>query len=118
MRSFAAFGATSRFLLLIFLISLGARADGNASVPSQIPSAPSQETSAPPSPAPTQNSTTTYHLSPEKYQKAIAYSRAGYRLYFLSVLWSFAVLLSLLRSGLIAKLGCLCGIPRSCGAWR
>ena len=104
MRSFAAFGATSRFLLLIFLISLGARADGNASVPSQIPSAPAQEASATASTAPTQNSTATYHLSPEKYQKAIAYSRAGYRLYFLSVLWSFAVLLFLLRSGFIAKL--------------
>jgi len=102
MRSFAAFGATSRFLLLIFLISLGARADGNGSVPPQISSAPTQE--APASTAPTQNSTTTYHLSPEKYQKAIAYSRAGYRLYFLSVLWSFAVLLFLLRSGFIAKL--------------
>jgi Zn-dependent protease with chaperone function len=104
MRSFAAFGATSRFFLLIFLISLGARADGNGSVPSQIPSAPTQEASAPASTAPAQNSTTTYHLSPEKYQKAIAYSRAGYRLYFLSVLWSLAVLLFLLRSGLIAKL--------------
>jgi len=104
MRSFAAFGAMSRFLLLIFLISFGARADGNASVPSQIPSAPAQEASATASTAPTQNSTTTYHLSPEKYQKAIAYSRAGYRLYFLSVLWSLAVLLFLLRSGFIAKL--------------
>jgi Zn-dependent protease with chaperone function len=104
MRSFAPFGATSRFLLLIFLISLGARADGNGSVPSQNPSAPAQEASAPASAAPTQNSTTTYHLSPEKYQKAIAYSRAGYRLYFLSVLWSLAVLLFLLRSGFIAKL--------------
>ncbi len=104
MRSFAAFGATSRFLLLIFLISFGARADGNALVPSQIPSAPAQEASATASTAPTQNSTATYHLSPEKYQKAIAYSRAGYRLYFLSVLWSLVVLLFLLRSGLIAKL--------------
>jgi len=104
MRSFAPFGATARFLLLIFLISLGARADGNGSAPSQIPSAPAQEASATASTAPTQNSTTTYHLSPEKYQKAIAYSRAGYRLYFLSVLWSLAVLLFLLRSGLIAKL--------------
>src|SRR5258706_13552416 len=66
MRSFAAFGATSRFLLLIFLISLGALAYGNGPVPSQIPSAPAQEASASASTASTQNSTTTYHLSPQK----------------------------------------------------
>jgi STE24 endopeptidase len=53
---------------------------------------------------PAQNSTTNYHLSPEKYQKAIAYSRAGYRLYFLSVFWNLAIILFLLRSGFFAKL--------------
>jgi len=40
----------------------------------------------------------------EKYQKAIAYSRAGYRLYFVSVFWNLAILLVLLRLGLIARL--------------
>ncbi|HTB91441.1 MAG TPA: M48 family metallopeptidase [Candidatus Sulfotelmatobacter sp.] len=51
-----------------------------------------------------QTSTSTYDLSPEKYQKAIAYSRAGYRLYFLSVFWNLAILLFLLRTGFLAKL--------------
>jgi Zn-dependent protease with chaperone function len=63
-----------------------------------------QSSSAPASGSSTQISTSTYHLSPEKYQKAIAYSRAGYGLYFLSVFWSFAILLFLLRSGFFAKL--------------
>ena len=52
----------------------------------------------------TQNSTTSYRLSPEKYQKAIAYSRAGYRLYFLSVFWDLAIILFLLRAGFFARL--------------
>ncbi len=104
MHFLAAFSAMSRLLLLILSISLSSGSDGTHPPPSQIPSAPTQEASAPVPTAPTQNSTTTYHLSPEKYQKAIAYSRAGYRLYFLSVLWSLAVLLFLLRSGFIAKL--------------
>lgn len=51
-----------------------------------------------------QNSTTIYHLSPEKYQKAIAYSRAGYGLYFLSVFWNLAIILFLLRSRFFARL--------------
>jgi Zn-dependent protease with chaperone function len=50
------------------------------------------------------SSTASYHLSPEKYQKAIAYSRAGYRLYFISVFWNLAALLILLRLGFIAGL--------------
>jgi len=53
---------------------------------------------------PSQNSTSSYRLPPEKYQKAIAYSRAGYRLYFLSVLWNLAVILLLLRSRFFSAL--------------
>jgi STE24 endopeptidase len=45
-----------------------------------------------------------YQLSEEKYQKAVAYSRAGYTLYFVSVAWSFLVLLLLLQFGVIARL--------------
>lgn len=48
--------------------------------------------------------TSSYRLPPEKYQKAIAYSRAGYRLYFVSVLWNLAVILLLLRSHFISGL--------------
>jgi Zn-dependent protease with chaperone function len=45
-----------------------------------------------------------YTLSHERYQKAVAYSRAGYTLYFLSVFISFAVLLAALRFGFVARI--------------
>lgn len=63
-----------------------------------------QSAPAPVATSSTQTATTTYHLSPEKYQKAIAYSRAGYRLYFLSVFWNLAILLLFLRFGFFARL--------------
>jgi len=53
---------------------------------------------------PPANSTAEYHLSSEKYQKALAFSRAGYRLYFLSVFWNLAILLVLLHIRFFAKL--------------
>jgi len=51
-----------------------------------------------------QSSTSSYRLPPEKYQKAIDFSRAGYRLHFLAILWNLAVLLLLLGSHFIAGL--------------
>ena len=44
-----------------------------------------------------------YTLSEDRYEKAVAYSRAGYTLYFVSYFLSFAVLLLLLRLGVAAK---------------
>lgn len=44
-----------------------------------------------------QTSTPSYRLPPEKYEKAVAFSRAGYRVYFVSVFWNIAVLLVLLH---------------------
>jgi STE24 endopeptidase len=105
MRSFAASRFLSlpvRIVLFVFALTLGgSRSDAISfqSTPAAVQSGP-----APASSNSTQNSTTTYHLSPEKYQKAIAYSRAGYRLYFLSVFWNLAIILLLLRSGFFAKL--------------
>ncbi len=46
---------------------------------------------------PSPEGTTSYRLSPEKYEKAVAYSRAGYRLYFLSAFWNIAMIVLLLR---------------------
>jgi Zn-dependent protease with chaperone function len=69
----------------------------NTAAPASLPPAASP---APPAPS----ATTDYHLSPEKYRKAIAFSRAGYRLYFLSVLWNFAIILALLRFRFFASL--------------
>jgi STE24 endopeptidase len=45
-----------------------------------------------------------YTLSHERYEKAIAYSRAGYTLYFLSFFIGFTVLLLALRSGIVARI--------------
>lgn len=44
-----------------------------------------------------------YSLPPEKYQRAVAYSRALYRLYFIDTLWGLLVLLAILDSGLAAR---------------
>lgn len=61
--------------------------------------AQSAATVQPSSPAatPDQSKVQGYHLPPEKYAQAVAYSRAGYRLYFISTLWGFLVLLLVLR---------------------
>jgi STE24 endopeptidase len=48
--------------------------------------------------------TTEYQLSPERYAKAIAYSRTGYSVYFASVLWGIVVLALLLKTKTVAKL--------------
>ena len=44
-----------------------------------------------------------FHLSRERYQKAVAYSRAGYTLYFVSVAWGIVVLLLLLKTRIVAR---------------
>jgi len=55
-------------------------------------------------PETTAKETDRYTLSHERYEKAIAYSRAGYALYFLSVFVGFAALLVLLRAGFAGRL--------------
>src|SRR5215470_15573288 len=55
-------------------------------------------------PETTAKETDRYTLSHERYEKAIAYSRAGYALYFLSVLVGFAALLVFLRAGFAGRL--------------
>jgi Zn-dependent protease with chaperone function len=91
-----------RLGLFLFAVTLsGLRVEA-----SLIQSAPvsAQSIAAPATTSSTQTSTTTYHLSAEKYRKAIAYSRAGYRLYFISVFWNLVILLLLLRYGFFANL--------------
>lgn len=51
-----------------------------------------------------QRGTDKYTLSHERYEKAVAYSRAEYTLYFVSVLLSLLVLILILRLGVAAKL--------------
>jgi hypothetical protein len=52
----------------------------------------------------TNTETERYTLSHERYAKAVAYSRAGYTLYFLSVFIVLAMLLLALRLGWVARI--------------
>jgi STE24 endopeptidase len=63
-----------------------------------------QAGSAPKTPKTEKVETKEYQLSPERYAKAIAYSRAGYLIYFVSVFWEIAALILLLSSRVVAKL--------------
>jgi STE24 endopeptidase len=45
-----------------------------------------------------------FRLSRERYQKAMAYSRAGYALYFVSVVWGIVALVVLLKERVVARL--------------
>lgn len=83
-------------VFLWLLLAVGVCGTGAFSVFSQQRPSPETPTS---STAPSAQANTTYRLSPEKYQKAVAYSRAGYRLYFISAFWNVAVILLLLHFG-------------------
>jgi hypothetical protein len=68
---------------------------------------PPQQQTEPPGNAPIapgDNETERYTLSHERYAKAIAYSRATYVLYFLSVFIGFAALILALRLGIVARI--------------
>jgi STE24 endopeptidase len=67
---------------------------------------PAQRAEPPVNPPVTQarSDTDRYTLSHERYEKAVAYSRAGYTLYFVSVFLSLALLLFVLWTGIAAKL--------------
>jgi len=89
----------------LMFVAAPARAQGGAAQKSPI--APSAQTSAAQSaaqtPAPERKETQTYALSPEKYNKAVEYSRAGYRLYFIDFVYGLIVLWVILRFGLATK---------------
>ncbi len=94
-------GGRSRIILLLLAVLLGAAGSPKQSVAAQ--NSPARTSNAASAPNP-QNSSGAYHLSPEKYEKAVAYSRAGYRLSFLSVFWDLAWIVVLLRWRFIAWL--------------
>jgi len=104
-----------RLSVLFFLsLSLSAGSCGfihAAEAPSAQP-LPAQSLPAPPVPTETRPAQTTaarraqpgqYVLSQESYEKAVAYSRASYTLYFVSVFISVVALVILLRLGIAAK---------------
>jgi len=82
------------------LKSAGAQAAPQRPSPSEtpVPGLPKSERVEPKS-----GQTEQYTLSEDRYEKAVAYSRAGYALYFVSYFLSFAVLLLFLRFGVAAK---------------
>jgi STE24 endopeptidase len=47
---------------------------------------------------------TDYSLPPERYQKAVAFARAEYALYFVATAWGILSLVLLLRLGIVARL--------------
>ena len=51
-----------------------------------------------------QTRTEDFHLSRERYEKAVAYSRAGYTLYFISFGWELLALMVLLNTKIVARL--------------
>jgi Zn-dependent protease with chaperone function len=100
-----AFLIRAAFAFLLVSLSAPARSSPaqtspDRSAPSQtpIPGLPKTERTPPPS-----SHTEQYTLSEDRYEKAVAYSRAGYTLYFVSYVLSFAVLILILRVGVAAK---------------
>ena len=75
--------------------------NGVAQSSTQLP--PSSEIPPLVSNTPDQEKTEQYTLSHEKYEKAVAYSRAGYTLYFLSYILGFLFLFLILRLGIAAR---------------
>ncbi|HLZ90995.1 MAG TPA: M48 family metallopeptidase [Candidatus Acidoferrum sp.] len=69
-----------------------------SSSPTPVPGLPKSEHVEP-----QRGKTEQYTLSEDRYEKAVAYSRAAYTLYFVSYLVSFAALILLLRSGVAAR---------------
>jgi STE24 endopeptidase len=87
----------------------GTRAENQTLIAQTAPQSPSpSQTSIPGLPKsersePQQGKTEQYTLSEDRYEKAVAYSRAGYSLYFISYLISIAVLILFLRLGIAAR---------------
>jgi STE24 endopeptidase len=94
---------TGVLVLVLILALLGLLADLSP-VRATVFQTPQPTAAAPATTPSPSSSTANYHLSPEKYQKAIDFSRAGYRLYFVSVFWNIAILLVLLRSRFFPRL--------------
>jgi Zn-dependent protease with chaperone function len=102
------------FALLFLLSSVNAQAFARLDAPNALPAQSSPDRSAPPQTpipglpktehtAPPRGKTEQYTLSEDRYEKAVAYSRAGYTLYFVSYALSFLVLFLILRLGVAAK---------------
>ena len=99
-------------VLFFFFSFLSPRIAANPRPPSPMTSPAQSSAQLPPSTqipplvasTPDQAKTEQYTLSHEKYEKAVAYSRAGYALYFLSYILGATFLFLILRLGIAARL--------------
>ena len=116
-------GCTSRFFLLVFfgcaLVFSGAATQA-ASANSESkckevliaqekptvdpPTTQSAEPASNPPVTQAKTETEQYTLSHERYEKAVAYSRAGYALYFISIVLGLSIVWLFLRFGIAAKI--------------
>jgi len=98
MPAIAAAGSSQTALSSSNTLAAQTSPDGSAPTPAPIPGLPKSEHIEP-----QRGRTEQYTLSEDRYEKAVAYSRAGYTLYFVSYFVSIAVLVLLLRVGVAAR---------------
>ena len=94
----AAAGGSPTALSTLNAVPAQTSPDGSPPASRPIPGLPKSEHVEP-----QRGRTEQYTLSEDRYEKAVAYSRAGYTLYFVSYFVSIAVLLLLLRMGAAAR---------------
>jgi STE24 endopeptidase len=80
-------------IALLFAVALAAKADAGADTASASPQA--SASAAPASTATPAQAAAGYRLTKEQYAKAVAYSRAGYRLYFIGVVYNVLLLFAI-----------------------
>ena len=102
-RSVAQIFAALALLVWSFALPVG---NAHAQESPTVRTAPPQQIETPTTQPPPKASTEIerYSLSHDRYEKAVRYSRAGYALYFLSVLVGLVVLLAMLRTGAAGRL--------------
>jgi len=82
-------------------LRVSAQGSGTSAAPAAVSSQPSQSQSAPAEDK--RPPTNQFRLSKERYDKAVAYSRAGYILHFVSTAWGILVTVALLGCRVVAK---------------
>ena len=112
-RGFSAAFAAALISMVLTPVRVSAATSHAAAIPRTVVSQTAPERSSAPAPIPglpksehvepQHGRTEQYTLSEDRYEKAVAYSRSAYALYFVSYAVSFASLLLLLRLGIAAK---------------
>lgn len=112
-RGFSAAFAAALISMVLTPVRVSAATSHAAAIPRAVVTQTAPERSSAPAPIPglpksehvepQHGRTEQYTLSEDRYEKAVAYSRSAYALYFVSYAVSFASLLLLLRLGIAAK---------------